>query len=174
MRRPGAQASLARDDSAHELVGVQRALHEHLHLAFTSHLDGPDGGRAAIVDVNDLDGSQIELQGCRKIADLRFRTHKNRNDQFVLECLDRAAERYFVARPDNRGFHRRFGGRTRDQAKVVTIGIVHNELGTGKGGPAQLLHRRDELGGTREYRRTGAIACLAIECESSLLNRPWP
>ncbi len=51
----------------------QGALHEHLDLAFTSHFDSPYGSGAAVVDINDLDGSQIELQSGRQIADLCFR-----------------------------------------------------------------------------------------------------
>jgi hypothetical protein len=61
-------------------------------------------------------------------ADLRFRTNKNRSNQFILECLNRASERYFVARPDNRSSYRGLGGGARDQAKVVAIRVIHNKL----------------------------------------------
>jgi hypothetical protein len=58
-----------------------------------SHLNGPDGGRAAIVDVDDLKGSQVELQSARQSAHLRFTTHKNRNNQPLFGCLDGASQR---------------------------------------------------------------------------------
>jgi hypothetical protein len=74
----------------------------------------------------------LNFHGSGEAANPRLRTRKHRNDQFIFERLDSTSERYFVARPDNRSRDGRHGGRTRDQAKVVTKGIVHNELGYGE------------------------------------------
>ena len=56
----GAQAGVARDDRAHELVGVQAALHQRLGPAFADQRDGLGGGVMAVLGVDDLEAADVE------------------------------------------------------------------------------------------------------------------
>ena len=85
---------------------MQRALHQHLHFTFASQLYGAHGGHLAGLDVDNLDSREVQFHGLSQVADNLFGTDKNGNDQLVLERLNRAAERNFVARPGNRSPHR--------------------------------------------------------------------
>ena len=55
-----AQTRLACDDLAHELVGVQAALHQELGLASADQLHGLDGGGMAVRRVDDLERRDVE------------------------------------------------------------------------------------------------------------------
>ncbi len=48
-----AQTRLARDDGGHQLVGMQRALHQCLRFSLTHEGDGRVGGRMAMRHVDD-------------------------------------------------------------------------------------------------------------------------
>ena len=142
----------------------KRALHKHLDFAFTRQLHCPDGCGSALADVDDPDCSQIKLHCFGDAADLVLSAHKDRNDQLILERLNGSAERHLVAWPGDGRSDGRLGVGARDQAEVMAIVVVHDELRDGQSGPAQFCCRREKLGGPGEDWRAGAVVRLTIEC----------
>ncbi len=72
------QAGLARGHLAHELVGVQAALHQQLAPGFVDQLDGLCRRRFAVRHIDDLEAVDIETVLASHSGDLRGRTDEDR------------------------------------------------------------------------------------------------
>ena len=92
-----AQAGLARGHLAHELVGVQAALHQQLALGFVDQLDRLCRGRLAVRGVDDLEAIDVDPVLAGHGGNLRGRTDQDRNDDAGFRRLDGAAQRGLVA-----------------------------------------------------------------------------
>ena len=108
-----AQARLARDDRAQQLVGVQAALHQELRLA-----PGGPAPRLCSADAWLCGASTIRVVAevdavlLGDLVDLRRRADEDRRDELLVAGLDRAGERRRLARV-------RHGGRDRVQAATA-------------------------------------------------------
>jgi len=77
----GAQARVVRHDCAHELVGVQAALHERLYLVLRHELHGARGGGVAVRHVFDGQVRNVQPCGVRHGLQARARCHEHGLDQ---------------------------------------------------------------------------------------------
>ena len=142
---PCAHSSFARNDCAHQFVRVQRALHQHLRFASSRQLHCLARSRRL---------SPMSMIGIvpRSICIFpRFRGSVPRGPQesgqsTVPECLKGSAERHLVARPRNRRPDRRLCCGACDQAQIVAIWVLHNQLRQRQRGPAQFCGRCKKLG----------------------------
>ena len=90
-------SALPRDNGAHELVGVQAALHQRLDPA---RRDEPDRLSRRIVAMrrrDELERADIEPGVSRRVSNALWRADQDRIDEPELVCLDRAAKRDIVA-----------------------------------------------------------------------------
>ena len=94
----GAQAAVALDDGAHQLVGVQTALHQRLRAAFADQLDCPLRGGAAVVGLDDRMRRNVQSKGSCGLLDEVARPDQNWLDQPKTGRVQRAFERALVAR----------------------------------------------------------------------------
>jgi hypothetical protein len=76
----GAQAAALRGDSAHQLIRVQAALHQHLAFSGVDQFDSFGGRLVAVCGINDLETGNIETKFGGRIRDLLARTHQHRLD----------------------------------------------------------------------------------------------
>ena len=102
----GAQAAFAVDNRVHELVGMERALHQRLDLAGAGHGDGLRRRGLAVLRRNDLVRRQIELRQRGGGADLGLRPDQHRHDEIDAGGFHGAEQRWRVDRVDNRGTDR--------------------------------------------------------------------
>ena len=117
----GAQAGLSRGHRAHQLVGVQAALHQELALGLANQLDALCRGRLAVRHVDDLIAVDGKAMLAGHAGDFGGRPHQDRDDDPGLCRFDRPAQRGFVARMhDDR---RRRGNllRSGDQPLVLAV-----------------------------------------------------
>ena len=103
----GAQAGLLGHDRAHQLVGVQAALHQQLGLAGADQLDGLGRGGVAVRHVDELELPDVEPELLRHAADLVGRPDQDRDHQPGSGRLDGAAQRALVAGVRHRARDRR-------------------------------------------------------------------
>ena len=96
VRRPG----LARDHRAHQLVGVQAALHQRLGLAFAHELDRLRGRRVAVRRVDDLDSLEMSMPCCFATASMLAPAGRPGSARSARACAASTAprERALVAR----------------------------------------------------------------------------
>ena len=86
----GAQAGRRRHHRAHQLVGVQAALHQRLDLARARHRDRLLGGGVAVLGRRRSGRAPRSTPlGRGDRADLRLRPDEHRHDQLALGRLDR-------------------------------------------------------------------------------------
>ena len=93
----GAQARLAGHDLAHQLVGVQAALHQELGPAGPDQLHGLGGSGVAVRHVHDLEGRDVDAERLRHAADLVLGPDQDGGDDLVPGRLDGTTERGLVA-----------------------------------------------------------------------------
>ena len=72
IRRAGAQAGLAGRHRAHQLVGVQAALHQQLAFGLVDELDRLGRGRLAVRRIDDLESVDLEIVLAGDGVDLRW------------------------------------------------------------------------------------------------------
>ena len=109
----GAQARLAGHDLAHQLVGVQAALHQELGPAGADQLHGLGGSGVAVRHVHDLEGRDVDAERLCHATDLVLGTDQDGGDDLVPGRLDGTSERSLVAG---------VGDRAGDGADVVRDG----------------------------------------------------
>jgi hypothetical protein len=82
---------------------VQTALHQEFRPALAHHLHCPGRGVVAVLHVDDLDTSEVDLRTLRNCGDLGGWTDQDRRDQPVLGGLDRPRQRGLLTRMRDRG-----------------------------------------------------------------------
>ena len=93
-----AQAGVAPDDRAHQLVGVKAALHQRLRLALAHQLDRLVGGRLAVRRVDDRRMPRCRCRAAFATASMRARGPTRIGAiRPSLRRIDRAAQRALVA-----------------------------------------------------------------------------
>jgi hypothetical protein len=93
-----AQTRLAPHHRAHQLVGVQAALHQRQGLALAHQFHGLFRRGLAVRRVDDRVRRDIDLVLARQRLDPRARTDQDRCNEAQRRRLDRAAERTLVTR----------------------------------------------------------------------------
>ncbi|KRQ90393.1 hypothetical protein CQ10_22620 [Bradyrhizobium valentinum] len=73
MRRSVRRTAGLGRDAAHEFVGMQTALHQHLALGLVDQFDSLGGGRLAVSCINNLDPGDFQLVPSGGAPDLGFR-----------------------------------------------------------------------------------------------------
>ena len=86
------------DDRAHELVGVQAALHQHLGAALPHELHRPSRARVTVRGVLDLVLVDVEVEVLRDAADPVGGTDEDGPEDASVRGLDHGAQRGLVAR----------------------------------------------------------------------------
>ena len=125
----GAQPALAPHDGAHQLVGVQAALHQRLGLALQHQFHGLRGRGVAVRRVDDRGCRRGRCRpaprprGCGACGPTRIGM-----DQAQPRRPDGAFERRAVARVDDRGGRRRQALAGVEQ--VLVLGVVAHGCGT--------------------------------------------
>src|SRR4051794_38072699 len=114
-----AQASLARGHLAHELVGVQAALHQQLALGFVNQRHRLRRGRLAVRGVDELEAIDIDPMLAGHGGNLPGRTDQDRNDDASFGCLDEPAQGRLVAGMSDDGCRRRDFFRIGDQPLIL-------------------------------------------------------
>ena len=103
----GANAGVTGDHRAHQLVGMQAALHQRRGLAFPYQGHRLGRGIVAMRRLDDRQTGDVDAVSRRHIADAGRRPNQDRLDQTQLARLHRATERHLVARVGHRCDHRR-------------------------------------------------------------------
>jgi hypothetical protein len=88
----GSQAAHLRRDGAHQLIGVQTALHQHLAFGGVDQLDALGGCFLAMRGIDNLEAGDVETVLGGRIHDLPFRPDEDRPDDAGLCTLDSAAQ----------------------------------------------------------------------------------
>ena len=91
------------DHLAHQLVGVQAALHQGLGLARAHDLDRGRGGGVAVGRIDQPVRRDIEAELLGDAPDLGLGTDQDRLDQAGLGRLDRGGQRRLITRMRDRG-----------------------------------------------------------------------
>ena len=94
-RRP--QATVAADDSRHELVGVEAALHQRLGLASLDERDSFLGRGMAMGRVDDAELREVHLEAVRRRSDFVPGPDEDRIDDPERGGFERSAERGRIA-----------------------------------------------------------------------------
>ena len=122
---PGrAQAAFAADHRAHQLVGVQAALHQRFGLTAQHKLNRLFRGGVTVRNVDDRVGRDVDLGLARGLADPLLRTDQDGLDQTEPGGADGTVDRGFVAGVDHCGRHRWQAATGVQQALVLRV-IVH-------------------------------------------------
>ena len=86
----GADARVARHDRAHQLVGMEAALHQRLGPSGAHQRDRLGGGIMAVLGVDQFEARDVEA-AFRRPRDPRRRADQDRLDKTQLRRLDRAS-----------------------------------------------------------------------------------
>ena len=122
----GAQARFAPDDRAQQLVGAERPLHQHLGAALAHQRHRLLGGGMAVLHIDDLVGTDVELRRACGREDPFPRPHQDRHDDAQLRGVEGAGEGGLVARVRHGSGDGRQRLHRRDQALEVFAGVgVH-------------------------------------------------
>ena len=124
----GAQPRVALHHGAHQLVGMEAALHQRLGPPFAHNLDSLRGRRVAVRDVNTFIRRDVQLKLLRDPGNFRCRTDQNGPDEPHLRRVDRSLERALVARVRDRGDHRVEAFRRCDEALIPLVLLKHWSL----------------------------------------------
>jgi hypothetical protein len=157
----GAQPGGTGHHRAHQLVGVQAALHQRLHLARAGHGHGLVGGFVAVLGVDDAHARQVGAGRLGHGMDLGLRPHQHRHDQPAPRRFQRTQQRIVVARVDHRGQHRRHVLAALEQAREH-IGVAQHDLRRGHVGEADALRRRHHGDGAGDQVHV-AVDHMAVE-----------
>ena len=111
----GAQPGFPRHRGGHQLVGVQAPLHQRFGPAGADELDRLRRRIMAVLGIDDFETGNVQTRFRRNLANLRNRTHQDRDDQLEPCRLDRALQRDLVARMRDRRRHRRMALRCLQQ-----------------------------------------------------------
>ena len=145
-----ADAGLARDDRAHQLVGMKAALHQGFGLALAHEFDGLVGGVVAVRGGHEGECRDVQIRLGGRGADALGRPDQDRRDQAEPGRFHRAFERDPVAGVGDGGRHRRQLARRRQQTLVARAA---DELGSSpspRSSSRRLFHlRRARLRGRR-------------------------
>ena len=117
LTRRSVSANLCRD-AAHQLVGMQAALHQSFALARMDHFDRLRGRGLAVRGIDDLIACDVQAMLGGGVPDLGGGPHEDRLDDAGLSGVHRAPQRTFVAGMHHQGRHRRHFLCGRDQAIV--------------------------------------------------------
>ena len=120
----GTQARCSGGHRAHQLVGMQAALHEEFALPLVDQLDSIGCGGLAMRRIHQLIARDIDpmLPGDR--SDLLGRPHQNGRDDAQFRRLAGSAQRSLVARMDHHSAGRRYLFRERDELVVLAGGRI--------------------------------------------------
>ena len=118
MRRSVRKSANLCRDAAHQLVGMQAALHQSFALARMDHFDRLRGGGLAVRGIDDLIACDVQALFGGGVPDLGRGPHEDRLDDAGLGGVNRASQRTFVAGMHDQGRHRRHFLCGRDQAIV--------------------------------------------------------
>ena len=121
----GAKAGVGVDHRRHHLVGVQRALHQRLGLAFADQPHRRRRGRVAVRRVDDLEPVDVLAGVLRGGANLSLRADQDGLDQRFPGGLHRAGQRAAVHRMDHGRRDRVQRPRRLDQAGETPAGPRH-------------------------------------------------
>ena len=122
----GAKPGLGQGHLVHQLVGVQRALHQKAGLALADQGDGLGGALMAVGGVEAGIVREVGADIGRGLFQLGLRTDQNRRDQPGLRRLDRRLQGVVIARMTDGGAGR---GRRGDGAP----GAIDQGLSPGVG-----------------------------------------
>ena len=133
----GAQAGIALDHGAHQLVGVQAALHQRFGSSLANQLDGFGCRILAVLSIDDLEAADVETVLGRDLANAVLRTDEDRLDQFQVGGRESAFERNLIAGVRDRDLYRRellrASRRVRGTCRVCSVscpggGLKHGHL----------------------------------------------
>ena len=116
-----AQPRLAGHDGAHQLVGVQAALHEGVGLAAPHKGDGLFSGVMAVRCIDAAETGEIDAYGSGRRRELSGRRHEDRLHEVEFGGLDRRAERDGVAGMGDGDAEPRQRLRRRDQPVIFRM-----------------------------------------------------
>ena len=119
-----ADAGVARHNSAHQLVGVQAALHQSLGRSLADQRDRLCGRVVAVLGGLDESNSRnVELRRPSRVTDAGRWADKDRLDQAKPGGFHSALERDAVTGMRDRRFHRRQASRGLEQAVVLVVRV---------------------------------------------------
>ncbi len=165
----GAQAGRSLDDRAHQLLGVQGALHQRLRLAFARHRHAQDRCGVAVLRVDDLEPGEVEVGQFGGAADLRLRADQHRFDQLFARRLDRADQRGFVDRMDHRGAQWLEAAHQLEQLAIAASLLVDFSVAAAHPAARDLLRRRDDFGAAGEDRFAALVDGAQVERDAPTL-----
>ena len=140
-----AQAELAVQRRADELVGVQAALHQRIDLAGPGQFDRACRSCVAVPDILDLDVVEIEPGGLGDRLEPHPRPDQHRHDQVCIARLERRRQRCLVAGMDHRATHGRQVVHRIEQA-AHAIAITQAHVGQGRAPAHDLFFGSDHAG----------------------------
>ncbi len=159
----GAQAGIGVDHLAHQLVGVQRTLHQRFGLAFAHQRHRPRRRGVAVLDVDDDDAGEVDALLFGHRADLRFRADQRRHDEAGLRRLHHAEQGFAIA-----GVHHGHGNRRQalgagEQVLVARLAVEEGDFRQLDARALDLLGRRQHLGRAADHRLAVLVGAHAVE-----------
>ena len=155
----GAQPGRARHDRGHQLVRMQAAFHQRVHLAAAGHRRGFLGGGVAVRHVDAFDAGEVDLRLRGGGLQLGARGNQHGPDDAGVTCVDGAGETEGVARVDHRHAHRLHRAHVRDQALDAAQRGLRRRGTLGPAGLAANHGRVPRAGDGRSLDADAAPAC---------------
>ena len=170
----GSQAAFAVDNSMHELIRMERTLHQRLDLAGAGHGDGLSRRGLAVLCRNDLVRRQIELSQRGGGANLGLRPNQNRRNEIDAGGFHGAKQRWRVDRVDNRGTDWIEAVGHLEQEFIASPLLPQLDFGENHAGSRDLLGRRDDIRSAGDDLLRFLIHGPAIENDPVRLLRSCP